>query len=62
MKIDEDCLIQMALRYSMTVSEEESEAHICEIHAVEISELVTDHTDRKPLLDRRKQPISEYAS
>ena len=62
MKIDEGCLVQMAFRYSMTVSEEDSEAHICEIHVVEINELVTDYPDRKPLLDRRKQPISEDAS
>ena len=43
----------------MTVSEENSEAHICEIHVVEINELVTGHPDRKPPLDRRKQAISE---
>jgi hypothetical protein len=52
----------MTFRYSMTVSEEDSEAHICEIHVVEINELVTGYPDRKPLLDRRKQPISEDAS
>jgi len=46
----------------MTVSEEDSEAHICEIHVVEINELVADYPDRKPLLDRRKQPSSEDAS
>jgi len=54
MKIDEDCLIQMAFRYSMAVSEEDSEAHICEIHIVEINGLVTDYPDRKRLLDRGK--------
>jgi|HubBroStandDraft_2_1064218.scaffolds.fasta_scaffold40731_2 hypothetical protein len=42
MKVDEGCLVQMAFRYPMAASEDDSEAHIREIHVVEIYELVTD--------------------
>ncbi len=41
MKVDEGCLVQMAFRYPMAASEDDSEAHIREIHIVEIYELFT---------------------
>jgi hypothetical protein len=62
MKVDEGSLVQMAFRYPMAASEDDSEADIRKVHLVEIDELVTDYPDRKPLLDRRKDPIGEDTS
>jgi hypothetical protein len=62
MNIDEGCLVQIAFRYPMAASEDDGKTRIRKIHVVEIYELVTDHPDRKPLFDRRADPIGEDAS
>jgi hypothetical protein len=62
MNVDKGCLFQMAFHNPMAASEDDSEAYVRKIYFVEVNKLVTDHPDRKPLLDRRKKPISEEAS
>jgi hypothetical protein len=60
--VDEGCFVQIAFRYPVAASEDDSEADIGEIHILEIDELVTDCRDRKPLLDHGKKPLGEDTS
>jgi len=62
MNVDEVGLVQMAFRYLVAVSEDDSEVHIAEIYSVKIDVSVTDDPDRKPSIDRRKNLVGEDTS
>ena len=49
-------------RYSIAISEEDGETHICKTDFAKINKLVTERLDRKPLPYRRKEPTCESAA